>query len=68
MEVSGAGSGAVQRPVHCVSRGTGSISAVVADPYRIAAVRRLVPLYRPPSLRFDRLTHLAAQRRFPVLG
>lgn len=33
----------------------------VADPQRLAAVRRLVPLYRPPSLQFDRLTSLAAQ-------
>ena len=33
---------------------------VVADPRRVAAVRRLAPLYRPPSDRFDRLTRLAA--------
>ena len=33
---------------------------VLTDPRRVAAVRRLVPLYRPPSDRFDRLTRLAA--------
>ncbi len=33
----------------------------VDDPQRLAAVRRLVPMYRPPSLQFDRLTSLCAQ-------
>ncbi len=33
----------------------------VSDPHRVAAVRRLVPLYRPPSVHFDRLTRLVAQ-------
>ena len=37
-----------------------AIGRAVADPRRVAAVRRLVPLYRPPSDRFDRLTRLAA--------
>jgi GAF domain-containing protein len=36
------------------------VARAVADPRRVAAVRRLVPLYRPPSDRFDRLTRLAA--------
>lgn len=36
------------------------VAAAVTDPRRVAAVRRLVPLYRPPSDRFDRLTRLAA--------
>jgi GAF domain-containing protein len=38
-----------------------ALLAVVRDPQRVAAVRRLVPLYRPPSPVFDRLTGLAAQ-------
>lgn len=38
-----------------------TVSPVVTDPQRLAAVRRLVPLYRPPSLTFDRLTRLAAE-------
>lgn len=37
------------------------MTAVVGDPLRVAAVRRMVPLYRPPSLTYDRLTRLAAQ-------
>lgn len=36
------------------------VERVVTDPRRVAAVRRMVPLYRPPSDRFDRLTRLAA--------
>ena len=38
-----------------------AVGRAVTDPRRVAAVRRLVPLYRPPSDRFDRLTRLAAQ-------
>jgi GAF domain-containing protein len=38
----------------------GFVERAVTDPRRVAAVRRMVPLYRPPSDRFDRLTRLAA--------
>lgn len=38
-----------------------TLSPIVRDPKRLAAVRRLVPLYRPPSTTFDRLTRLAAE-------
>lgn len=38
----------------------GFVERAVSDPRRVAAVRRMVPLYRPPSDRFDRLTRLAA--------
>lgn len=38
-----------------------AVRAAVEDRYRVAAVRRLIPLYRPPSRVFDRLTALAAQ-------
>jgi GAF domain-containing protein len=38
-----------------------TVSPIVRDPKRLAAVRRLVPLYRPPSTTFDRLTRLAAE-------
>lgn len=38
-----------------------TVSPIVNDPKRLAAVRRLVPLYRPPSATFDRLTRLAAE-------
>ena len=37
-----------------------AVVSVIRAPQRAAAVRRLVPLYRPPSLAFDRLTRLAA--------
>lgn len=36
------------------------ISKISTDRARLGAVRRLVALYRPPSLVFDRLTRLAA--------
>ncbi|HVA76219.1 MAG TPA: GAF domain-containing protein [Acidimicrobiales bacterium] len=38
-----------------------TVSPIVNDPKRLAAVRRIVPLYRPPSTTFDRLTRLAAE-------
>ena len=38
-----------------------TVSPIVRDPKRLAAVRRLVPLYRPPSPSFDRLSRLAAE-------
>ena len=38
-----------------------TVSPIVRDPKRLAAVRRLVPMYRPPSTTFDRLTRLAAE-------
>jgi len=38
-----------------------TVSPIVSDPKRLAAVRRVVPLYRPPSTTFDRLTRLAAE-------
>ena len=37
-----------------------TVATVVRDPQRAAAVRRMVPLYRPPSIVYDRLTSLAA--------
>jgi GAF domain-containing protein len=37
------------------------VTAALCDRQRVAAVRRLVPLYRPPSMSFDRLTRLAAE-------
>jgi len=37
------------------------VSAVLTNPARLAALRRLVPLYRPPSITYDRLTRLAAE-------
>lgn len=37
------------------------VTAALCDPERAAAVRRLVPLYRPRSIVYDRLTSLAAQ-------
>jgi GAF domain-containing protein len=36
-------------------------TGVLRDRHRLAAVRRLVPLYRPPNMTFDRLTRLAAE-------
>lgn len=40
---------------------SGAGVAVLRNPERLAAVRRLVPLYRTPSVTFDRLTRLAAE-------
>jgi GAF domain-containing protein len=37
-----------------------SVLAAVRDPNRVAIVRRLEPLYSPPSMTFDRLTALTA--------
>lgn len=37
------------------------LAACLSDHGRLAAVRRLVPLYRPASVTFDRLTRLAAE-------
>lgn len=39
----------------------GGRRAALHDRHRLAAVRRLVPLYRPPNMTFDRLTRLAAE-------
>jgi GAF domain-containing protein len=47
-----------------VSGGSGDVrstTAVLHDRRRLAALRRLVPLYRPPNIAFDRLTRLAAE-------
>jgi GAF domain-containing protein len=38
-----------------------AVMAVLHDRQRLAALRRLVPLYRPPNIAFDRLTRLAAE-------
>jgi GAF domain-containing protein len=38
-----------------------AVTAVLHDRRRLAALRRLVPLYRPPNIAFDRLTRLAAE-------
>lgn len=38
-----------------------TVTEVLADRQRLAAVHRLVPLHRPPMPTFDRLTRLAAE-------
>jgi GAF domain-containing protein len=47
-------------PLSAAAERQATVAAIVTDPRRVAAVRRLVPLYRPPCLTFDRLTELAA--------